>query len=88
MEKPGGYIDLRTLIKQKGVLSEDYARVVTRHLLEAIQYCHSQGVLHRDIKGTNILVHHITGEIKLIDFGCAGHFSTNEYSMCKGKNKR
>ena len=84
MEKPVGYIDLNTLIKQKGSLDEPFARQVTRHLLTAIEYCHSMGVFHRDIKAYNILVHPENGRIKLIDFGCATVFSHEKYFVFSG----
>ena len=85
MENPVGYIDIRQLIKLKGgPLTENLARVIIRNLLEAIHYCFSMGVLHQDIKGSNILVQPVTGDIKLIDFGCVEHFSTEKYSFCKG----
>ena len=71
MEKPHGYGDLYQHIKLHGPLSEQLARIVFRNVLEAIQYCHSKGVIHGDIKEENILVDANTGDIKLIDFGAA-----------------
>ena len=86
MEKPAGYVDLFNHIEQNGVLSERLALVIFRNLLEAIQHCHSVGVFHRDIKEENVLVNINTGEIKLIDFGCATRFSsTQEYTHISGK---
>ena len=88
MEKPEGYQELSKLVRRSKFLDEDLSRAIFRNLVEAIQYCHSMGVLHRDIKGRNILVHPQTGDIKLIDFGCAVSFSTTEYSTCKGKSEK
>ena len=86
MEYPRGYVDLMAFIRRMKWLDEDLSRIMLRNLLEAIQYCHSMGVLHRDIKEDNILVHPRSGDIKLIDFGCATHFSTKDYSQCAGKH--
>ena len=88
MEKPEGYEDLGQLVRRSKFLDEDLSRTIFRNLVETIQYCHSMGVLHRDIKGRNILVHPKTGDIKLIDFGCAVSFSTTKYSTCSGKSEK
>ena len=42
-----------------------------------LDYLHSQGVVHRDIKGANILTTK-EGKIKLADFGVATRLSDDE----------
>ncbi|CAG9463221.1 unnamed protein product [Pedinophyceae sp. YPF-701] len=49
---------------------ETIAAVYTSQVLEGLAYLHSQGVVHRDIKGANILTN-AEGAVKLGDFGVA-----------------
>jgi serine/threonine protein kinase len=44
-------------------------------LAAALADIHSQGVVHKDIKPANILIHPHTGELKLIDFGIAAQLA-------------
>lgn len=45
-------------------------------LLSGIEYCHSQGVLHRDIKSSNIMIDDL-GRLKIIDFGLSTSYDPN-----------
>ena len=44
-----------------------------KQLLSGIEHCHNNGVLHRDIKTSNLLVSS-DGIIKIADFGLATFF--------------
>lgn len=46
---------LSSIIKQCGTLNEELAAVYVAQVLKGLQYLHEQGVVHRDIKGANIL---------------------------------
>lgn len=65
---PGG--SLATNIKRFGALDEEIFSRYTKQILEGVAYLHENGVIHRDIKGGNIMLSE-KGRIKLIDFGCA-----------------
>ena len=53
-------------------------------VVEAVQYCMSMGVLHRDVKDENILIDLKTSQIKLIDFGSGTFLRDDVYTEYEG----
>lgn len=45
-------------------------------LLSGLEHCHSRHVLHRDVKGSNLLIDN-SGILKIADFGLATMFDPN-----------
>uniref|UniRef100_A0A8C3BEG6 Mitogen-activated protein kinase kinase kinase 19 n=1 Tax=Cairina moschata TaxID=8855 RepID=A0A8C3BEG6_CAIMO len=65
---PGGSIS--SIIHRFGPLTEIVFCKYTKQILEGVAYLHNNGVVHRDIKGNNVMLMP-SGVVKLIDFGCA-----------------
>jgi serine/threonine protein kinase len=59
---------LQTILKKFGKFPESLAAVYVCQVLEGLIYLHDHGVIHRDIKGANILTNK-DGSVKLADFG-------------------
>ena len=61
---------LHNICKRFGKFPENLVAVYISQVLEGLVYLHDQGVIHRDIKGANILTTK-DGAVKLADFGVA-----------------
>ena len=48
-----------------------------QQILRGLDHCHNRGVLHRDIKGSNLLLDN-SGILKIADFGLATFFSQDQ----------
>ncbi|CAN6232081.1 unnamed protein product [Urochloa humidicola] len=53
--------------------TEPQVKCLMSQILEGLRHCHARGVLHRDIKGSNLLVGG-DGVLKIADFGLATFF--------------
>ncbi|KAG9129271.1 hypothetical protein Leryth_015663 [Lithospermum erythrorhizon] len=56
-----------------GRLTEPQLKSYMQQLLSGLQHCHEKGILHRDIKGSNLLIDK-NGMLKIADFGLANYY--------------
>ncbi|KAG7259382.1 hypothetical protein CRUP_027285, partial [Coryphaenoides rupestris] len=66
---------IKDQLKSYGALTENVTRRYTRQILEGVSYLHSNMIVHRDIKGANILRDSV-GNVKLGDFGASRRLQT------------
>ncbi len=77
------YVDGITLtdyIEQQGVLKWRDAVHFTVQVLRALQHAHDRGIVHRDVKSSNIMLLR-DGTIKVMDFGIARFNRENNKTM-------
>ncbi|KAH0652397.1 hypothetical protein KY289_030075 [Solanum tuberosum] len=70
--------DLKAIQEHKGVkFSEPEIKCYMNQLLKGLDHCHSRGILHRDVKTSNLLVDK-DGILKLADFGLSTFFDPEQ----------
>ncbi|MCL7040762.1 hypothetical protein MKW94_028485 [Papaver nudicaule] len=70
--------DLSGLASFPGLkFTESQVKCYMQQLLRGLDHCHSRGVLHRDIKGSNLLIDN-SGVLKIADFGLASFFDPKQ----------
>ncbi|KAG8881098.1 ATP binding [Tulasnella sp. 332] len=80
---PGGSV--ATLLRNYGAFEEALVRNWVRQILIGLNYLHERDIIHRDIKGANILVDN-RGGIKISDFGISKKLEDD--MMVTGRNHR
>lgn len=71
--------DLAGLASFPGIkFTEPQVKCYMQQLLCGLDHCHMHGVLHRDIKGSNLLIDN-SGILKIADFGLASFFDPEQH---------
>ena len=65
-----GLKSLDIMLKEYGTFKNTVIKNYTKQILNGLAYLHFKGIIHRDLKGGNVLVNN-EGIVKLSDFGCA-----------------
>lgn len=61
---------IATLLEKYGSFNEHLIRTYTRQILQGLLYLHSHRIMHRDIKGSNILV--VSARVRQSGRACLG----------------
>eukprot|EP00592_Proboscia_alata_P000860 CAMPEP_0194372086 /NCGR_PEP_ID=MMETSP0174-20130528/20384_1 /TAXON_ID=216777 /ORGANISM="Proboscia alata, Strain PI-D3" /LENGTH=996 /DNA_ID=CAMNT_0039150383 /DNA_START=634 /DNA_END=3621 /DNA_ORIENTATION=+ len=78
---PGG--SLASLLRKFGPFGKRVICIYLRQILEGLEYLHDNHIIHRDVKGGNILVDD-RGNVKLADFGASKKLSEIDGSLNGG----
>ena len=73
---------LRKILAEQPKLPTERAIGITLRILDALDYIHSRGVVHRDMKPENVMVDK-DDNIKIIDFGIAGSAGSRRLTFAK-----
>jgi serine/threonine protein kinase/tetratricopeptide (TPR) repeat protein len=69
--------DLKSFIKRSGILTISKAISIAKQVCEGLQEAHSLGVVHRDLKSSNIMIDK-EGNARIMDFGIARSLKTKD----------
>ena len=50
-------------------LTNDDVQYYIYEILKGLDYCHSMGIMHRDIKPQNVMIDHKQKKLRIIDWG-------------------
>lgn len=75
-------------VKGMGMTDEYQLRCVMGQICTAVDYLHSLGIVHRDLKAENVVVNGNLKDVKLIDFGSAMDLSFDPEKTLAGNSRQ
>jgi serine/threonine protein kinase len=69
--------DLRTSIHREGRFSESSCKEILKQLVSAVNFLQASGIMHRDLKLANILLH--KNRVQITDFGLSVKLDESQY---------
>lgn len=80
-------LDLKKYILKSGILDIEKVLIIVGQIAHALNYAHKNGIIHRDIKSSNILIKPVKGagiKAYLTDFGIAKDISQRSGTVATG----
>ena len=81
------YVDSQDIDRKElyDIFDDEEITLYMYKILKALDYAHSQGIFHRDMKPGNVMINPETRDLKIIDWGLAGFFMMDkEYTLHTG----
>lgn len=75
------------LIQDPTFISADQCLRISINMMKALKKIHQLGVMHNDIKPENIIVDHLSGDVNIIDFGCADYAGDQPINAYQGTKR-
>jgi serine/threonine protein kinase len=69
------------VLNYTGHIPASMCKYITRSCLEALEYIHSRGYIHGDMKADNVMICSTTGQVYLCDLEFAVQFTPNQYMV-------
>jgi serine/threonine protein kinase/CheY-like chemotaxis protein len=72
---------IENLIKSKGPLNLEELLRITKEMASGLAFAHKKGIVHRDVKPSNIIIEAHSGVAKILDFGIAKFVNEEEMKL-------